>query len=249
MVPHDGGYYDHPDLYDATASGVRGDIAFYRDLAVASGGPVIELGVGTGRIAIPTAVAGVQVIGIDLSPAMLAVARRRAADAGVEARLRLVEGDMRTFAVARPAPLVTIPFRAFLHNLTVEDQQATLDAAYGALAPGGRLALNVFNPDLGLITRWMGKGPRYVEPVDAAGRVEGHHDYEPTSQRVTTRLRWREGGRTRRAAYTVRYAFRTEMQALLEGAGFAIEALYGDCERGAFAETSTELVWIARRPT
>ncbi|MSQ30894.1 MAG: class I SAM-dependent methyltransferase [Dehalococcoidia bacterium] len=186
MAQRDGDYYDDHDLYDATARGVPGDVAFYRDLAVASGGPVVELGVGTGRIAIPIAAAGIAVIGIDLSPAMLAVARRRAAAAGVEARLHLDEGDMRTFTVARPVPLVAIPFRAFLHNLTVEDQRATLDAAYRALAPGGRLVLNVFNPDLALITVWRGRSRRARVPLDADGRVEAHHDYAADAPAVTS---------------------------------------------------------------
>jgi ubiquinone/menaquinone biosynthesis C-methylase UbiE len=242
-----GGYYEDPDLYDATASGVAGDVAFYRDLALASAGPVVELGVGTGRIAIPVALPDVEVIGIDLAPGMLEVARRRAVEAGVADRVRLIEGDMRTFEVLSPVPLVTIPFRAFLHNLTVADQEATLAAAYRALVPGGRLALNVFNPDLALIARRMAAGSR-EEPFGRAGRIRARHAYDPPAQVVASRLRWRDAdGRTRHATLTLRYVVRAEMDQLLSRAGFEVEALYGDCEYGAFEETSTEMVWVARR--
>ena len=241
-------YYEAPEVYDATTTGVPGDVDFYRELALASGGPVVELGVGTGRIALPILAAGVEVIGVDLAPAMLAVAQRRAAEAGLADRLRLVEGDMRTFAVPETVPLVIIPFRTFLHNLTVEDQQATLAAAYRALLPGGHLALNVFSPDLRLIERRMMQGARRSEPFGASREVLAEHAVQSGGQVVTSRLRWKEGGSVRRATLTLRYVFRAEMADLLEQAGFEVEALYGDCTGGAFTETSTEMVWVARRP-
>ncbi|MEI6136131.1 MAG: methyltransferase domain-containing protein [Chloroflexota bacterium] len=238
-----------PALYDETARGVPGDIEFYRDLAVASGGPVVELGVGTGRIAIPTAAAGVEVIGIDLVPEMLEVARTRAEAAGVTSMLRLVEGDMRTFTVETPVPLVTIPFRAFLHNLEDADQLETLRACHRALLPGGRLALNVFNPDLSIARRWAGRSERHYEPFDAAGKVEVHNDFDirPARQTVTSKLRWREDGAVRRGSLTLRYVGREEMEALLAATGFEVESLFGDCLGSPFGDHSTELVWVARR--
>lgn len=243
-------YYQHaPELYDETARGIPGDVEFYRDLAVASGGPVVELGVGTGRIAIPTAAAGVEVIGIDVVPEMLAVGRARAEAAGVSPRLRFVEGDMRTFSLDVPVPLVTIPFRAFLHNLEDEDQLATLRACHRALQPGGRLALNVFNPDLSIATRWAAKSARHYEPFDAAGRIEAHHDFDVAIPRrtVTSKLRWREGGAVRQGTLTLRYVTREEMEALFSVTGFEVESLAGDCLGAPFGEHSTELVWVARR--
>lgn len=240
-------YAQAPELYDETARGIPGDVEFYRELAVASGGPVVELGVGTGRIAIPTAQADVEVIGIDLVPEMLEVARARAAAAGVSSRLRLVQGDMRSFVLDAPVPLVTIPFRSFLHNIDDADQQATLAACYRALRPGGCLALNVFNPDLGIIERWSGKSARHYEPFDATGRVAAHHDFRPQARTVTSKLRWQEGGTTRLGALTLRYVTREEMEQLLGSAGFEVEALYGDCHRAPFSPSSTELVFIARR--
>lgn len=247
LAPVDDYYRQAPELYDETTRGVPGDVEFYRDLALTSGGSVVELGVGTGRIAIPTAAAGVEVTGVDTSPEMLAVARARAEAAGVASRLRLVQGDMRTFTVERPVPLVTIPFRTFLHNLQDEDQHATLAACFRALQPGGTLALNVFNPDLRIIGQWAGRSSRHVQPFGAAGRVEAHHDVQPGARIVTSRLRWQEGGVRRRGTLRLRYVRRQEMEVLLQQAGFRVEALYGDCQGGAYSETSTEQVWLAKR--
>lgn len=244
-------YRDWAGHYDQLARGVPGDVEFYVRLAAETEGLVVELGVGTGRIAIPSAAAGARVLGIDLEPAMLAIARDHARAAGVEERLTLVEGDMRAFEVPEAAALVTIPFRAFLHNLTTEDQLATLGACFRALRPGGRLVLNLFNPSLPLIARWMGKGPRHWEPFPGGGSADtqAQNAYAPTGQQVTTRLRARDAdGVWRKTTFTLRYVYRYEMEHLLARAGFAVDALYGDFEGARFREESTEMVWIARRP-
>jgi SAM-dependent methyltransferase len=231
-------YTHHADAYDVSSEGLPGDVEFYRDLAVALGGPVVELGVGTGRVAIPTAAAGIEVIGVDNAAPMLDIARRKAEVAGVLGRLHLVEGDMRTFTVAQPVPLVTIPYRSFLHNLQVADQVATLEACRRALVPGGLLALNVFNPDLRFIGGWLGLDPGEWEPsVD-----------EPASSpvvRSTLRVRDERGAR-HSARIELRYVSRREMEALLERCGFAVEALYGDFARTPFTERSPEMIWLAR---
>src|SRR5687768_8278973 len=123
-------------FYDHVATGVKGDVAFYVAEAVASGSPVLELGCGTGRILLPVAAAGVDIVGLDASADMLAFARgklaRRPAD--IQRRARLIHGDMRDFALPQSFSLVTIPYRAFLHNLGVEDQLRTLAAVGRHLA-------------------------------------------------------------------------------------------------------------------
>ncbi len=183
--------------------------------------------------------------------AMLAIAREHARAAGVEDRLTLVEGDMRSFEAPEPAALVTIPFRAFLHNLTTEDQLATLGACHRALRPGGRLALNIFNPSLPLIVRWMSQGPQHWEPFASAAAADGaeaHHEYAPVGQIVTTRLRVRsEDGGWRRTTFRLRYVYRYEMEHLLARTGFEVESLTGDFFEASFGEQSTEMVWVARR--
>ena len=135
-------------FYDVWTKDVTGDVDFYVRRALEAGGPVVELGAGTGRIAIPTAQAGKDVIAVDRSPAMLGEARVRAAAAGVTDRIAFVEQDMRTFVADPPVELVTIPYRSFLHMVTTEDQLACLEAVRRSLVPGrGRLALNMFVPD------------------------------------------------------------------------------------------------------
>ena len=125
--------------YDEWAAHMTEDVAFYVGLARAADGPLVELAVGNGRVAIPVAQAtGRPVVGIDISPAMLAQARERAAEAGVELDLR--EGDMRDLALEEPAGLVYCPFRALLHVPTWADRRRTFERVAASLRPGGRLA-------------------------------------------------------------------------------------------------------------
>ena len=241
-------YRDFAAAYDEYSRGVAGDVDFYVGLA-REAGSVVELGVGTGRTAIPTAQAGVPVLGIDLEPAMLAVARAKADAAGVVSLVALRRGDMRSFTLDAPVPLVTIPFRSFLHNLTTEDQLATLEACHRALVPGGRLALNVFNPNVRMMARWMERTDAHWEPFGAWEGYQAQQDYGPSQQIVTTSLRVRdEGGAWRRTSFRLRYVHRFEMQHLLERAGFEVVSLAGGFAAEGFEDTSPEMVWIARRP-
>lgn len=147
----DNDYYfkrGNAELYDATMgrdADAMHDVPFYVELArqaADEGQAVLELGCGTGRVTIPIAQAGVEVVGLDNSPAMLDVARRKARDAGLD--IRWVTADMRSFQLEQPFGLIIIPFRTFLHLLTDEDQAASLDRVYQHLLPGGRFALNFF---------------------------------------------------------------------------------------------------------
>ncbi|MBM3957899.1 MAG: class I SAM-dependent methyltransferase, partial [Gemmatimonadetes bacterium] len=122
------------------------EVDFYVDLARASGGPVLEIGVGTGRIAIPTAAAGIDVVGVDLHGPMLAKAREKLDRAGpLPGRIELLRADMRTLDLGgRCFPLVTIPARTLLLATSLADQRRTLRRAAAHLAPGRTLAFNVF---------------------------------------------------------------------------------------------------------
>ncbi len=131
------------ERYDAWASGVVDDIPFYVELAREADGPVVELAVGTGRVAIPVAQAiGRRVIGLDASPEMLRQARAHAAEAGVD--LLLIEGDMRDLSLEEPAGLIYCPFRALLHLRTWADRRQTFERVAASLRPGGRFAWNAF---------------------------------------------------------------------------------------------------------
>lgn len=235
MPARDEFYTDLAWLYDAHQRGVRGDIEFYRELALEAGGPVIELGVGTGRVAIPTALAGVRVVGLDIAREMLAICRAKALEAG--ARLELAQADMRAFEVRAPVALVTIPHRAFLHNLTTEDQRATIEACRRALAPGGRLALNVFNPEIVAL----------VEMMRGAEASEGVPNFDLADQIIETPMPMRApDGSAHRGLLRVRYLYQPQLAALLESAGFEVEAWYGDFGRAAFGALSTEIIVVAR---
>src|SRR6266446_1576761 len=128
-------------LYDPWSRSVTEDVPFYLEEARRSGGPVVELGVGTGRIAVPIACDGVRVIGVVSSRAMLEVCAERAALAGAVLDLRL--GDLREPPVDERVPLVICPFRSLLHMHTDKDRLGVLVASYDLLLPGGRFVFDV----------------------------------------------------------------------------------------------------------
>jgi SAM-dependent methyltransferase len=145
---------DHAAYYDAVAGGDRGDIAFYRERALAADGPVLELACGTGRVTLPLCRAGVDVDGIDLSADALAVLREKAADEGVDPAVW--RANMTEFAVDRQYALVICPFNAFQHLLTVEDQLDALERVHNALAPDGAFVFDVFVPSFDVICERYG---------------------------------------------------------------------------------------------
>lgn len=256
--------YDRQDAlyYDHYSTGVPGDVEFYVAEAVRAGSPVLELGCGTGRILIPVAEAGVEIVGLDRAPAMLAVARGKVAKLApeIQARIQLVQGDMRDFDLERKFTLAMIPYRAFLHLLTVEDQLRALRSIRDHLADGGKLILNVFDPSLEMIVA-------HRAPLGSALKLAGEFVHPETGRRV---LVWDtreyqteeqvlrqyfvfeeldEDGQVvakRFVPLVLRYLFRYEMQHLLELAGFTVEGLYGDFARGPF-RSGGEQVWIATR--
>ena len=221
--------------YDAWCRSVLEDIPFYVDLAVRSGGPVLELGVGSGRVAVPTALAGVRVVGIDSSPAMLELARRRAKPHNVD--LRLLEADMRMLPDLGTFALVTIPFRALLHLSSDEERRGLLTAVRDRLEPGGMLAFDVFHPDAEDIAethdRWLEREPGIWERAawDAAAR-ELELSVRTEESEASMRLWWLEPDDWRR---------------LLGEVGFTDVEAYGWFDRSPLFPGAVDSVWIARR--
>lgn len=249
MVILDEFYTTYASHYDEVTRGVPGDVDFYLARYLGVVGPVVEVGVGTGRLAIPALQGGAEVIGVDLSSQMLAICRAKADAAGVAERLTTIEARMQDFEVAAPVDLVTIPFRTFLHNLTTDDQRATLAACYRALRPGGRLILNVFNPNITMIAEWLGRGDDWQQRAGAA-EIEDQHHYQPSAQVVRTTVSFRDAdGRRQKYEIHLRWVYRYEMEHLFELAGFEVESLAGDFEATPFDELATEMVWTARRPS
>jgi SAM-dependent methyltransferase len=215
--------------YDRWAADMTEDVPFYVELAKEADGPVVELAVGTGRVAIPVARAiGRTVIGIDSSPEMLARAREAGADV-----LDLRSEDMRELVLEEPAALVYCPARALLHLPTWGDRRLLFERVADALLPGGRFAWNAFVFDHAIAARL--DGTRQEEPVPhllryavGDGRVDIVLDSGDTSS-----LWW---------------ATKNEWLGLIDVAGIEVEALYGWFDRRPFDDESREFVWVARKP-
>jgi SAM-dependent methyltransferase len=206
------------------------DVPFYVELAGRANGPLVELGIGNGRVAIPVAKAtGRSVIGIDSSPAMLEQARIRAADAGVELDLR--QGDMRDLALDEPAALVYCPFRALLHLQTWADRRRTFERVAASLLPEGRFAWNAFAFDHRIAADLDGK--RHDEPVPHTIH------YAVGNNRVDIVLD--DGGRS-----SLWWATKNEWLGLIDIAGLHVEALYGGFAGEPFGDDSREYVFVAR---
>jgi SAM-dependent methyltransferase len=239
----------------------RGDVGFFVELSRQVQAPVLEVACGTGRVLIPCAKAGVKMVGLDLSSAMLAVCRERLAGESPEVRTRveLHEGDMRTFHLGRTFDLITVPFRGFQHLLTVDDQRRALGRFRSHLADGGRLVLDLFNPSMPLLgdERWLAQPmeePPFTMPdgrtVVRSYRIAGR-DYFSQVQEVemTHQIAWPDGRVERQSErFQLRYAFRFEVEHLLVREGFAVEALYGDYDKTPYgAKYPGELIFVASR--
>ena len=227
------GYDALAPVYDDWSAHMTEDVDFYVSLAAEAVGPVVELAVGNGRVAVPIAVrTGRRVIGIDVSPAMLAGASERARAAGVELDLRL--GDMRELALEERTDLVICPFRSLLHVHGHDERLRVFRGVFDTLSPGGRFAWNafVFDPQIAasLHGRWQEDAP-----------VRHRVDYSPTDARIDLTL---EDGST----IPLYWSTRAEWEGLLDVAGLETEALYGWFDRRSFDEDSKEFVWVARRP-
>jgi SAM-dependent methyltransferase len=231
---HVSAYDNIARIYDPWSRSVVEDVQFYVEEAVRSGGPVVELGVGTGRIAIPTAAAGVAVIGIDSSEGMLAVARERAELTGVELDLRY--GDLRDPPVVGEFPLVTIPFRSLLHMETDPDRHAALRAARRLLAPAGRFVFAVFTPAADDIAdthgRWLEREPGIFERAD----------WDERNRTLILRVRGKGGD----SEMSLAWLSVAEWRELLRDEGFAVDAVYGWFDRTPW-RGGEDSVWVCRR--
>ncbi len=224
----DEGFAKH---YDEWSARMTDDIAFYVSLAHNADGPLVELAVGSGRVAIPVVQAtGRRVIGIDSSPAMLEQAGVKAKEAGVE--LELLEGDMRDFAVDESAALIYCPFRALLHLPTWADRRRTFDRVAASLEPGGRFAWNAFAFDHHIAVSLDGK--HQDEPVPHTIR------YSVGDNRTDITLD--DGGTS-----SLWWATKNEWLGLIDVAGLELEALYGGFACEPFTDESREYVFVTRR--
>jgi SAM-dependent methyltransferase len=245
------------DIFITTAA-TAGDTQFYCDCARRFGGDVLELGVGTARVAIALAEAGYTVTGLDLSPAMLELARQKVAGLApsIAQRLTFVQGDMSAFDLGRTFPLILVPFRAFQHLLEPAAQRRALACMCRHLAPGGHLVIDLFDPRLEFCLPEAPplEGPREVRDPATGQRIRRTivaRDNDPLRQLISERLRLDvlddEGAvvATEETSWALRWTLRQEMAWLLELCGFEPVEQYSDFH-GAAPAYGKEQLWIVR---
>lgn len=250
-----GELYDHVPLYRD-----RKDVAFYVDLCRAAQGEVLELGCGTGRVLIPAAEAGCTITGLDGSGVMLERCRANVLKVAseVQKRVTLVEADMTGFSLDSKFALATVPFRPLQHLVSVDEQLSFLRCVHRHLQPGGKLALDVFHPDLKRLgnpasTDEIEDTPEYAladgRRLRRTYRITANHI---AAQTIDAELIYYVRDPTGKAArivhaFPLRYFFRFELEHLLVRAGFEITELFGNYDRSPFTDSSGDMFVIATR--
>ena len=249
-------HYEDPEYYAATYARRIDDVAYYVALARRLGGPVLEYGVGNGRVALPMARHGELVVGVDHSPPMLADLRRRlrAEPAEVRRRVRLVRGDMRRVRLGMRFPLVVAPFNAVLHLYTRADVEAFLARVRSHMSPGGRFVMDISTPPLEDLSRSPAKAfhaPRFRHPT--SGQVVKNReffDYDPVRQVLFVSMEFEPISGSEPAWVTPlahRQFFPQEWEALLHYNGLEVERVDGDFCGGPLTKESDVMVWYARK--
>ncbi|MFQ5844328.1 MAG: class I SAM-dependent methyltransferase [Planctomycetota bacterium] len=249
------------DIYDVWVESAAALTArhppFYGKRYIATEGPVVELGVGNGRIMITAAQKGKDVTGVDSSPAMIELCRRRAEEAGVLNRLTLLRADFRDFLLPEPAALIAMPFHTIGHLLSVEDKRAGLSHIRSQLRPGGSFVFDHFVFDPGQAARHTAPQLRAEFTHSRSGRdailwVSARHDRKSQRMRIVARTDELDPmGVVVRSRYNrVDFSWLEpdQARALLTETGFEVEAVYGDYDETPFDHSSQEQIWVARNP-
>jgi SAM-dependent methyltransferase len=243
------------EIYDYEVTETS-DLTLWQSLAQSVDGPALELACGTGRILLPLAQAGIDVAGLDASPYMLAVARRKVAQADeeVRGRCRLTEGSMSDFSLGEEFGLIYIPARSFQILPSRAAQRGCLESCARHLMPEGRLAIQVFNPELSRLTagRVEERPSEFSGPNGVTVRWSAVTEYDLAAQSLRSVWCYQQDApdgtpETHEYLLELRYFFRFEMEWMLEACGFEVEALYGDVDRGEFVADSPEMVFVGRR--
>ena len=249
------------DLYDAIYdSRTPRDVRFFVDYAKQAGGKTIELGCGTGRVLIPTALAGCEITGLDLSAYMLKKCREKSAKLPPEIaeKINLVQGDMTNFDTGEKYALATIPFRPFQHLITVEQQKACLNCIHAHLLAKGKLVFDVHHTNLPRLIDPQFMMEMDVEPpmtlpdgrvVKRTSRTAAfHHDEQYNEIELIYYVQHPDGKKERLVhALPMRYFYRYEVEHLLSLCGFKVMEFYGDFDKSAFREDSPEMIFVAEK--
>jgi SAM-dependent methyltransferase len=246
-------------IYDTLSAPYDEDLAWYHEQAAAQGDRVLELGCGSGRLLVPLARAGCSLVGLDVSPPMLAIARKRLAAAGpvVANRVRLVEGHMRAFTLGETFDLAIIAARSFCYLVDRADQQSALRAIAAHLRPGGLLAFDLLNQQPAWIAEPPGCLRQDVVYIDAAqgltiARTEAVISNDVAAQVRVLRSGYElvsdSGAITKRfVEWPYRWVYRFEAELLLEQAGLVVEGVYGGYQREPLTAGSKWIVILGRR--
>lgn len=257
------GYEDQivADYYDyAQPLKSRDDVDFFVNQAKQCGGDVLELGCGTGRVLIPTAENGVHITGIDLSSLMLDQCRKKInhLPADIQSRITLHHSNMASFNLNQQFDLITIPFRAFHHLITIEDQLSCLECVHHHIKPNGLFILDLFNPILQRLLDEKSVAIEFEEPEMTlpdgriVKRIQRNQSPKPNLQTVhchhTYHITETSGEtHTFTTSYPMRYFFRYEVEHLLARSGFGIEAVYCDFQKNPLDEFKPgEMIFMSR---
>lgn len=219
-------YYRDARQYDAENDDYALDIPFYVERAKRSGGPVLEIGCGTGRVTLPIAREGIEIVGLDVAPAMLARLRDKAANEGLP--IALVEADCRDFTLGRPFPLIICPFSAMQHLQERASIESFLDRVRGHLAAGGNFIFDVFNPNVDILASGAGGRVRMFTYTDEESGeevfVEEMTDYDDAAQvsHITWYCTGGGSGEIREETIHLRCFYPQELDAMLRYNRFEI---------------------------
>jgi len=249
-------YSSYAQFYDLDHGGLDADLMMIEQLAALCGSPILELACGTGRALLPLARQGYQVTGVDISPKMLAIARRKVEAEGLADRVTLVEQDMRRLVLDGRFNLAFVALNSFMHLLTPDGQIASLARIHQHLNPGGRLLLDLFNPDLGRLLDFRSQvslDKVMIDPETGHRLMKFRSEKVDLSQQtiyVTYMIDDVDNqGVVHRTlgTFSTRYLFRAELEHLLQRAGFAVEAVYGSYDLDDFNSDSDKMITVVRR--
>ncbi len=228
-------------VWTDSAASARDNLPFYRDTYLAASGPVVELGIGDGRIAVEAATRGCSVLGVDLSSAMLERCRERARTAGVLDRLTLIQADFRDFALDDPAGLIALPYHSIGHLTTLDQKRAAICHIFSRLRPGGTFVFDDFRmtPDLMARMRTVQLRAAYRDRSGGDRLLWVTSLVDEPTQSITV-VTWEDeldaSGQLQRRRYrrlSLSWLEPAQARALLEAAGFTIEACFGDFPKTA----------------
>lgn len=257
-----GGYEDNDSLaefYDVSYS-TRKDIDFFVGYSRKVRGKSLELGCGTGRVLIPTAIAGCEITGLDISPFMLKKCQEKINQQPkkIQELIRIVEGNMVDFNIDERFSLVTAPFRPFQHLVSTKEQRDCLNCIYRHLNAGGILILDLFHPFLPALyeSKYRLETEDFSQRKLPDGRMlrrthrnlAVHRDKQYFECQMVYHVLYPDGKKEKYVqSFPFRYFFRYEVEHLLELSGFRVVDLFGDFDRSPFSQDSPEMIFVAEK--